>query len=150
MSQESIIAERLKLRAEFIPNELDARRTSLHGTLDQRWPYLEWLEDQVIKLRIDSIGGSMSESIKPEIRPPRRPYELEIKIGGRTWDDVLYQLRELATHIPEHGMQCDSVSGSPSSNHSVSVYTDETMTDERYWRELDDYLESIGKGRMNS
>ena len=71
---------------------------------------------------------------------PRRRWEVRITVGGDTWDDVKWQLRDLLPHIEDHGPECKSVSGSPSSNHVVYVLHDPEMTHERYHEELDRYL----------
>lgn len=82
---------------------------------------------------------------KPPADKPHRAFELEITIGGDTWADVLRDVRDLASHIPEHGPACNSVSGGPGGNHIVTVRVDETMTHDRYFKELDAYLEETKK-----
>jgi hypothetical protein len=73
---------------------------------------------------------------------PHRAYELDIHIGGDTWDEVIWNLHELANHIPDHGPACSSVSGSPSGGHSVTVTHRPEMTHEKYIEALEAYLES--------
>lgn len=72
---------------------------------------------------------------------PHRAYELDIHIGGDTWEDVMRNFRELADHIPEHGPACSSVSGSPSCGHTVNVTHRPEMTNDRYFRELDAWMD---------
>lgn len=76
------------------------------------------------------------------IPPPRRCYELDIKIGGDSWADVLRHLDELSRHIPEHGQECNSVSGGYSGNHWVTCYHDLDMTHDKYFELLDAHLAS--------
>lgn len=71
---------------------------------------------------------------------PRRAFVLEIEIGGDTWDDVMRNFHELAEHIPEHGPECSSVSGSPSCGHHVIVTHSPEMTHERYIQDLEAWI----------
>jgi len=72
--------------------------------------------------------------------PPRRAFELTIKIGGDTWRDVLRDLLDTARHVEQHGPQCNSVSGGYSTNHIVDVRVDPDMTHDRYVDQLEAYL----------
>lgn len=78
----------------------------------------------------------MSEA---ESKKPHRSYEVSITISGDTWQDIIYQLRDLLPHIEDHGPACNSASGSPSSGHIVYVRHDPTMTHERYFEILEAY-----------
>ena len=78
------------------------------------------------------------EAEKPS--PPRRAVEIDLHVGANNWADAVRELVETAAHIEDHGPQCSSVAGSPSSNHIVTVYQDPTMTHERYFEALDRYL----------
>lgn len=81
---------------------------------------------------------------------PHRAYELEIKIGGDTWQDVLRHLHELQQHIPDHGEECNSVSGGSTSNHIVIVGRYPEMTHDRYVQELDEYLAMLRAHKSRS
>lgn len=74
---------------------------------------------------------------------PRRRYELSVDVGGDTWQLVVDELRFLLPHIEDHGPECTSVAGSPSSNHVVVVHHNPDMTNEKYFEDLHKYL---GKG----
>lgn len=78
------------------------------------------------------------EAEKPS--PPRRAVEIDVHVGANNWADAVRELVETAAHIEDHGPQCSSVAGSPSSNHIVTVYQDPTMTHERYFEMVDKYL----------
>lgn len=70
---------------------------------------------------------------------PKRAFELTIKIGGNTWEDVLRELSFLSVHLPEHGQDCDSVMGGCDSYHTVHVQETPGMTREKYFKELEAY-----------
>lgn len=74
------------------------------------------------------------------MQPPKRAFELTIKIGGDTWEDVIHNVRDLLPHIEEHGQSCNSVSGSPSCGHIVDIQLHPEMTHERYHEELQAYI----------
>lgn len=68
---------------------------------------------------------------------PSRAFELRIAVGGDTWDDIVRELRFLLPHVEAHGQACNSVSGSPSSNHLVTIVHRPEMTHERYMADLE-------------
>lgn len=74
---------------------------------------------------------------------PKRAFELEIRIGGDTWEDVLAHVRDLLPHIEDHGLACNSVSGSPSAYHSVEITQRPEMTHERFIKELDEHIAEL-------
>ncbi len=86
-----------------------------------------------------------------EVSPPRpqRCYTLSIEIGGDTWDDVIGQLRHLAEHIEDHGPECKSVGGSPSSGHVLTITHRPEQTHEKYIAELDAYIAARDKENAN-
>lgn len=71
---------------------------------------------------------------------PHRRFEVTITIGADDWTEVCRELDWLASHVAEHGVKCDSVSGGPSSGHTVHVRHEPGMTHTRYFAELDAYL----------
>lgn len=73
---------------------------------------------------------------------PHRAFELDIHIGGDTWDEVIRDLKYLAEHVEDHGPTCSSVCGGPSGNHIVTVTRHPDMTHERYHEQNDAYLAS--------
>lgn len=74
---------------------------------------------------------------------PHRAFELEIRIGGDTWEDVIHHVRDLLPHIEDHGTACNSVSGSPSAYHSVNIVHRPEMTHERFIEELDAHVAAM-------
>lgn len=75
-----------------------------------------------------------------EIAKPKRRFIVAIEASGDTWEDVAHSLRDLLPHIEEHGRNCDSVSGGPSSGHWVHVTENPDMTHEKYHEALEAYL----------
>lgn len=75
-----------------------------------------------------------------DIHPPRRAFEVEIKIGTETKEYLLWKLKEVFEQIEERGDVFNSISASPRDNSSIIVYEDPTMTLERYLKELEEYL----------
>lgn len=78
----------------------------------------------------------MSETVEK----PKRAFEVEIRVGGDTWEDVARHLRDLMIHIEDHGPRCSSVSGGPSVGSYVDIVERPEMTHERYHEELERYL----------
>lgn len=76
---------------------------------------------------------------------PKRRFELTINIAGDTWEAVLHDLRDVATHIEDHGQACTSISGGYSTGHVVTVTERPEQTHEKYFAELDLYLATIRK-----
>lgn len=74
---------------------------------------------------------------------PHRAYELDIHIGGDSWEDVLRHLQDLAHHIPDHGLECNSTSGGYSANHTVHVAHRPEMNHDRYFDDLSEYLKAL-------
>jgi hypothetical protein len=66
------------------------------------------------------------------MKPPGRRFEVELKIGGDLWEDVLWELERLLGELSSHGPACSSVSGGHSSYHIVTVTEDASMTHERF------------------
>lgn len=79
------------------------------------------------------------------MKPPRRKYELKVKIGADSWGDLTYELKYLLSHILDHGPQCNSVSGGSNTNHIVEISCNEEMTHDKYIKELNAYLEARRK-----
>lgn len=77
-----------------------------------------------------------------EPEKPRRTFELRIHIGADDWDTAMRALQDLADHIPAHGQACDMCSGGPDSGYWVQVIHDPEQTHERYFEQLDVYLEA--------
>jgi hypothetical protein len=71
---------------------------------------------------------------------PKRRFELEIIVSGDSWDDVIFNLKDLVPHVIDHGPECRSISGSPSSSHCVTVTERPDMTHEKYFEQIDEYL----------
>lgn len=72
---------------------------------------------------------------------PRRAHSLVGKIEGDTKEDLAHNLEHLAFLIRTDQLQGPSLSGSSSGNHIVDYYRDEKMTHERYFAEINAWLE---------
>ena len=77
---------------------------------------------------------------EPPIKMPKRAFELELRVGGDSWDIVLNELQELVRHIRKNGQECSSVSGGYGSNHLVTITHDPSMTHDKYFEQLDQYI----------
>jgi hypothetical protein len=73
---------------------------------------------------------------------PKRRFAVEIHVSGDEWADVQHALRDLLSHIEEHGPQCSAVSGGVTSGHWVRVTEDPEQTSQRYHEQLAAYLGS--------
>ena len=80
--------------------------------------------------------------MKEKVEGPKRCYELTIRIGSDDWEGVAQDLQWLAQHIPDHGPECDSCMGGGSHGHTVTVVHRPEMTHERYFAELETYLDA--------
>lgn len=78
---------------------------------------------------------------------PKRCFEVTIKIGADSWDDVIAEIDHLHYYIEVTGPSCRSVSGSPSSNHSVSIDHQPEMTHEIYHQQLKSFIEEMRDAR---
>jgi sugar phosphate isomerase/epimerase len=67
----------------------------------------------------------------------RRRYHVTVIAGADEWDGAMRQLSELVAHLAEHGAKCEVVTGASSSDGSVEVEHDPSMTPERYQAELE-------------
>lgn len=72
---------------------------------------------------------------------PKRAFEVTLKIGADSWKDVIDQVDHLGFVLEQSGPKCSSVSGGPSSNHSVEVVHNPEQTHDKYFSQLDDFLE---------
>lgn len=77
---------------------------------------------------------------------PKRRFDLQITIGGDTWEDVARACDEIVSHVAEHGPACTSVSGGPSSGWAVSVTERPEMTHEAYFAAVEKYLAEQREG----
>jgi hypothetical protein len=82
-----------------------------------------------------------------EMSPPKRRFDVQIGIGGDTWEDVLCSLRHLSEHLEEHGPTCNSAGGGPSAGHHVQITEDPTMTHERYHEAVESWLQEKRDGK---
>lgn len=74
---------------------------------------------------------------------PQRRWMLELNIQADEWPWIVRELERLAPHIVEHGPICNSVSGSPDAGSSVHIVESPDQTHEKYFQELDSYLERV-------
>lgn len=75
---------------------------------------------------------------------PRRAFELKITICGDTWEDVKGQFDHLIYQIEEKGQECGSISGGCTAGHIVTVDHDPTMTHQKYYEQLGEFLKFQG------
>lgn len=68
------------------------------------------------------------------IKNLRRRVEIEIKVGGDTWDDALSLLREYANEAVEGGRE--SVTGGPSAGGYYKASEDKSITHESYFEQI--------------
>lgn len=83
-----------------------------------------------------------------ETTKPHRRFEVEIRISGDSWPDVVSEARRLLEHVPEHGPNCDLVSGGYSTGSWVRVTEDQAQTHDRFVEQLDAYL-ALKKGEIS-
>lgn len=76
------------------------------------------------------------------IERPRRKYELDLRIHGDTWEDIVRELQDLAQHAKSRGPECSSVSIGSSSGYIITVRHDPNMTGDLYQQQLEEYLKS--------
>lgn len=77
---------------------------------------------------------------------PHRKFEVEIKAGGDTIDDLYHTVKQYIDEIyHDYETFTTSCMGGPSSHADVKLQVDPTMTHERYFEELNQYLESKKK-----
>ena len=76
----------------------------------------------------------MSEPISSTF-PPKHPFEVNIRIGGDTWEYILRTVRELSYHLEEHGPDCRLCSGGAGGCHSVDIQRRD-ISPEDYRKEL--------------
>ena len=75
-----------------------------------------------------------------ELVGPKRRFEITVTAGADDWLGLVAELRDVAFHVREHGVECSSVSGGPSSHHTVTIHHNPEQTHEKYFEELDVYL----------
>ena len=75
-----------------------------------------------------------------ELVGPKRRFEITITAGADEWEALVHELKESAFHVADHGLECSSVSGGPSSHHTVTIHHNPEQTHEKYFEELDVYL----------
>ena len=78
-------------------------------------------------------------------KPPRHAYELTLRIGGETWEDVLRMLENKAHHIRQHGPECDSTWGGAGTSGYVHIQTRD-VTPEKYREELEAWMQRRREG----
>lgn len=74
--------------------------------------------------------------------PPPKPhnrFEIEVTASGPTWEDARRNFEGACRELTAHGIQCSMVRGGMGGSATVVVVEDPEMTEERYWRELEEY-----------
>lgn len=77
------------------------------------------------------------------MNPPKRRFTVKIQIGADSETEILSELNNIYTHFA-FGRK-DSVSGSPISNHMITVEENPGQTNERYHEQLKEYLRERDK-----
>lgn len=67
---------------------------------------------------------------------PHRAFEIELKVTGDTWKDVVYELNRIIDEVKEHGQDCKLVSGGYSSGGYVLINHDPNMTHDKYFEDI--------------
>lgn len=82
-------------------------------------------------------------------KPPNRRFTVTLKVGGDTWADALLELERRVMDLrvdyhPEIGPAgtVNACSGGPSVGSSTVIAVDPEMTHERYFAEVQRYLNS--------
>lgn len=73
---------------------------------------------------------------RENIKPPKRCYQLKINVGGDTWEDVIWQLKDLVDHVIDHGPECQMVSGGCNAGWNIEVEHRPDMTNAKYFEAL--------------
>ena len=84
----------------------------------------------------------MTAPEKTQGERPQRCYTLDISIGADDWQGVVDDLRHLTSHIEDCGPKCSSVMGGSSSGYTVTVTHRPDMTHDKYFEELNKYLDA--------
>lgn len=79
---------------------------------------------------------------------PHRAWEIEIKAGADTVEDLYYIVKNYMDELMIHKQPITSTSGGPSNNAIVTARIDETMTHERYFDQLHAYLDDVERARL--
>lgn len=74
---------------------------------------------------------------------PKRAFELEMKVGGDTLEDLMSTFLDFVDHIEATGKSC--VHGGPSSGGFFEIKHDPTMTHDRYIELLEKHLDEREK-----
>lgn len=77
------------------------------------------------------------------IPKPKRAVELEINIGGDSDQEIISGLNQILFEFETKGVRGEMTSGSPSAHWHVEIERNPEMTNERYFKELDAYLEKV-------
>jgi hypothetical protein len=90
----------------------------------------------------------------PETKTTSRPevsqhaFEVRISIGGNDWGYVIRTLRELASHVEDHGPECSLCSGGWHGSHSIHIKSRDVTTDQfrnelEAWRQADQQYRDV-------
>lgn len=92
-----------------------------------------------------------------ENKGPQRRYELNLKLGADSWDYVLRALHQIEIDLSrlapirtELGHDYESVSGGPDYGTSIKIKFDADMTHEKYFEQLDQWLDNKNADNGNS
>lgn len=77
----------------------------------------------------------------PKDKPPEAPFTIEIHAHGETWEALLREVRDAATHIQEHGPACARVGGGGGGGGYITVRTVPGLTAEAYRAALAEWFE---------
>lgn len=84
--------------------------------------------------------------------PPRRRFELKIKLTGDTYEDLCVALRSLYLELDDESMgekpYIDIAVGAERMSYVVHGVQDPEMTHERYYQDLRAYLVAVDRERQ--
>ena len=83
-----------------------------------------------------------SSPVERRVRPPVRALRLTLEVGADTRHDMAWALRNLANRIEREELAGSGVWGGPTDGACWELLTDPTMTHERFFAELNAYLDS--------
>jgi hypothetical protein len=95
------------------------------------------------ELRRPEVCPTCLHRTDPGKMAPKRRFEIIVSLSADDWQTAKRELADLAEHIADHGPECTSVSGGPSSGHFVVVTERPEQTHEKWEGELELFLAEL-------
>lgn len=93
-----------------------------------------------------TVLGGLLDATPPLLaaKPPKRAYQLVIRVDGDTWEDVVRMMREINTSVRDVGPDAfPCLSGGYSCGYTVQKVVDPTMTHDRWAEDLNAWLSKM-------